>query len=46
VDARWADWEQAEAATNGIMARAFSALDAGELSELVDLAGRAYKGVT
>ena len=44
VDARRSEWEQAEAATNGIMARALSVLDAGELSELVDLAGRAHKG--
>jgi hypothetical protein len=44
VDARRPEWEQAEAATNRIMARAYSVLDAGELSELVDLALRAHKG--
>jgi hypothetical protein len=39
-------WDQAEAATNRIMARAYSVLDASELSELVDLTGAAHKGVT
>ena len=33
-------------ATNRIMARAYSVLDASELSELVDLTGTAHKGVT
>jgi hypothetical protein len=44
VESRRAEWEQAEAATNRIMGRAYSVLDAGELSELVDLAGAAHKG--
>jgi hypothetical protein len=44
VESRRAAWEQAEAATNRIMGRAYSVLDAGELSELVDLAGAAHKG--
>jgi hypothetical protein len=46
VASRHDAWGQAEAATNGIMARAYSVLDAGELSELVDLAGAAHKGAT
>jgi hypothetical protein len=46
VEAHHDKWEQAELSTNRIMARAYSVLDAGELSELVDLAGTAHKGVT
>ncbi len=46
MESRHDQWEQAEVATNRIMARAYSVLDAGELSELVDLAGAAHKGVT
>jgi hypothetical protein len=44
VDSRRPEWEKAEAATNRIMARAYSVLDTSELSELVDLAGTAHKG--
>ena len=46
VESRRDEWEQAEAATNRIVARAYSVLDAGELSELVDLATTAHKGVS
>jgi len=46
VDSHRPEWEQAEAATNRIMARAYSVLDGSERSELVDLAGTAHKGVT
>ncbi len=46
VESRRDTWEQAEAATNRIVARAYSVLDAGELSELVDLATTAHKGVS
>jgi len=45
VDSRHDQWEAAELATNRIMARAYAALDESELSELVDLSGRAHKGV-
>ena len=41
VESRRDAWEQAEAATNRIVARAYSVLDASELSELVDLASTA-----
>ena len=44
VASRHAEWEQAEAATNRIMARAYAVLDESELSELVDLATTAHKG--
>jgi len=46
VESRRDPWEQAEAATNRIVARAYSVLDGGELSELVDLATAAHKGVS
>lgn len=46
VESHHDKWEQAELSTNRIMARAYSVLDASELSELVDLAGTAHKGVT
>jgi hypothetical protein len=46
VESRHDEWEQAEVSTNRIMARAYSVLDDSELSELVDLSSRAYKGVT
>jgi len=46
VESRHEAWGQAEAATNVIMARAYRALDDSELSELVDLAETAHKGVT
>ena len=44
VETRRGVWEQAEAATDHVMARAYSVLDTSELAELVDLAGRAHKG--
>jgi hypothetical protein len=46
VESRRDVWERAEAATNNVMARAYSTLDASELSELVDLAATAHKGAT
>lgn len=46
VESRRQEWEQAEAATNRIMARAYSVLDASELSEFVDMASTAHKGAT
>ena len=46
VESRRDVWERAEAATNHTMARAYSALDASELSELVDLAATAHKSAT
>ena len=39
-----AAWEQAEAATDRVVARAYAALDDSELSELVDLLAAADKG--
>jgi hypothetical protein len=45
VESHHDKWEQAELSTNRIMARAYSVLDASELSELVDLVGTAHKGV-
>jgi hypothetical protein len=39
-------WEQAEAATNRSVARAYSVLEPNELSEFVDLLVTAQKGVT
>jgi len=44
VDARRAEWEQAEQATNRVLARAFGALDEVERAELVDLVCSAHKG--
>jgi hypothetical protein len=46
VEARHDQWDQAEAATNRIVARAYSVLDESELSELVDLSSAAHKGVS
>jgi len=46
VDSRRAEWEQAEATTNRIMARAYAVLDPAERSELVDLSTSAHKGAT
>jgi len=37
-------WEQAEAATNRVLARAYGALDGAELDEFVELAALAQKG--
>jgi hypothetical protein len=46
VESRRPRWEEAEAATNRMVARAYSVLDAAELSELVDLSTTAQKGAT
>ncbi|MGD0381248.1 MAG: hypothetical protein ABSC30_14845 [Acidimicrobiales bacterium] len=46
VASRRPRWEEAEAATNRMVARAYSVLDAGELSELVDLTTTAQKAAT
>jgi len=46
VESRRAVWEQAEAATNHALARAYSVLKAGELAELVDLASTAHSAAT
>ncbi len=46
VETRRPVWEQAEEATNQTVGRAYSVLDASELSELVDLLGTAHKGVS
>jgi hypothetical protein len=46
VESRRPVWEEAEAATNHVLARAYSALDAGELAELVDLASTAHTAAT
>jgi len=46
VESRRAVWQEAEDATNRVVARAYSVLDASELSELVDLTSAAHKGVT
>ena len=37
-------WEQVEAATNRVVARAYGALEPGELTELVELATAVHKG--
>jgi len=39
-------WEQAEAATNRLVGRAYGVLDDGELSELVDLVRQAHAAAT
>ena len=44
VDTLRGAWEQAEQATNRVLARAFGALDESERAELVDLAVTAHKG--
>jgi hypothetical protein len=46
VESRRPQWEAAEAATNRMVARAYSVLDPGELSELVDLSTTAQKAAT
>jgi hypothetical protein len=46
VESRHDAWDEAEMATNRMIARAYSALDDSELSDLVDLSTKAYKGVT
>jgi hypothetical protein len=46
VESRREEWELAEAATNRVLARAYSVLDESELSELVDLSSTAHKGVS
>jgi len=46
VESRRDVWDQAEVATNRVIARAYCALDDGELSELVDLSAKAHQGVT
>ena len=46
VESRHDVWDEAETATNRMIARAYSTLDDSELSELVDLSTNAHKGVT